>query len=166
MEGKGAGMLNENLERMIQLAEEFFGAKHYPEQIQVNDHVMARLKKIHPASITEKSTCNGPVAWMLVLPTSRRLMELFIRKQITERELLRRTHAGKTYDAVYLCSALVLPEYRGKGLAKRLMIQSIKSIQKQHPIQYLFYWSFGVAGEGLADAIARKLHLPLYKRAK
>ena len=159
-------MSKENLVRMIRLAEEFFGAKHDPDQIQIDERILARLKKIHPASITDKSTRNGPVAWMLVLPTSHRLMDLFITKQITERELLRRTHAGKTYDAAYLCSALVLPEYRGKGLAQRLMIQAIKSIQKQHPIQFLFYWSFGIAGEKLAETVAHKLRLPLYKRAK
>jgi GNAT superfamily N-acetyltransferase len=159
-------MPKENLVRMIQLAEKFFGAKHDPDQIQVDEHILARLKKIHPACITEKNTRNGPVAWMLVLPTSHRLMELFITKQISERELLRRTHAGKTYDSAYLCSALVLPEYRGKGLSKRLMIQSVKSIQKQHTIQSLFYWSFGVAGEHLAEVVASKLQLPLYKRAK
>jgi GNAT superfamily N-acetyltransferase len=158
-------MPKENLGRMIQLAEEFFGAKHDPDQIQIDERILARLKKIHPASITEKSTRNGPVAWMLVLPTSHRLMELFITGQITERELLKRTHAGSRYDAAYLCSALVLPEYRGRGLAKRLMVQSVKSIQKQHPIQYLFYWSFGIAGEHLAEVVAGKLHLPLYKRA-
>jgi hypothetical protein len=159
-------MPKENLIRMIQLAEEFFGTKLDPDQIQVNERILARLRKIHPASVMEKSTRNGPVAWMLVLPTSHRLMELFITKQISERELLKRTHVGKTYDAAYLCSALVLPEYRGKGLAKRLMIQSVKSIQKQHPIQFLFYWSFGSAGEQLAEVVARKLQLPLFKRAK
>jgi len=151
---------------MIRLAETFFDVKNDPEQIQVNEHVLGRLKRIHPACISQKSTRKGPIAWMLIIPTSHRLMQLFIDKKISERELLRRTHVGKKYDAAYLCSALVLPEYRRKGLAKRLMIQSIQSIQKKHPVQYLFYWSFGVAGERLAHAIADKLQLPLSKRAK
>jgi ribosomal protein S18 acetylase RimI-like enzyme len=158
-------MAGKNLERMIRLAEEFFGANKDPQQIQIDERVLARLRKIHPASITEKSLRDGPIAWMLVLPTSHRLMELFVAKQITERELFRRTHAGGSYDAAYLCSALVLPEYRGKGWARRLMIQSIKAIQKQHPVRFLFYWPFGTAGEKLAEDVADKLHLPLYKRA-
>jgi hypothetical protein len=157
-------MMKKNLVRMIQLAEDVFDVQHDPEQIQVNEHVLERLRNIHPASMSEKSMRDGPVAWGLVLPTSRRLMDLFITKQITERELLRRTRAGRSYDAVYLCSALVLPEYRGKGIVRRLVVRSIKEIRKDHPIQFLFYWPFSEAGEKLAEAIANRLHLPLAKR--
>jgi hypothetical protein len=159
-------MPKNNLERMIQLADDVFDVQHDPEQIQINERILARLKKIHPASISEKNTRNGPVAWVLILPTSHRLMDLFITKQITERELFRRTHAGKSYDAAYLCSALVLPEYRRKGIARRLTVQSVKSIQKQHPIRNLFYWQFSKAGKKLAEEAANRLHLPLHERAK
>ena len=155
-----------NFLRMIQLAGEFFDVENDPEQIQANEHVLERLRNIHPASMGEKCTRDGPVAWTLVFPTSHRLMELFIANKITERELLRRTRAGGKYDAVYLCSVLVLPEYRRKGIARRLAIQSIKSIQQQHSIHYLFYWPFGGAGKKLAEDIAHSLHLPLHLRQR
>jgi GNAT superfamily N-acetyltransferase len=157
-------MQNKNLVRMIRLAEEIFDAQNDPDQILVDEHVIARLKKIHPASMSQKSTRDGPIAWGLVLPTSHRLMDLFLANTISERELLKRTHAGNTYDAAYLCSVLVLPEYRGKGIARRLITDSIKSIQHQHPLQSLFCWPFSTAGEQLAEVIAAKLHLPLYKK--
>ncbi len=154
----------ENLARMIRLADEVFGMKQDPTQISVNTKVITRLRKIHPSTITEKSTKNGPIAWILVFPTTKDLMSQFITKKIHEKELLKRTSLRAKYDAVYLCSALVLPEYRRKGLAKRLMCKAIKSIQKQHPIKFLFYWGFSVEGKKLADSVAKNLSLPLYKR--
>jgi ribosomal protein S18 acetylase RimI-like enzyme len=154
----------ENLARMIRLADEVFGMKQDPTQISVNTKVIARLRKIHLSTMTEKSTKNGPIAWILVLPTTKDLMKQFITKKINEQELLKRTSLRAEYDAVYLCSALVLPENRRKGLAKRLMCKAIRSIQKQHPIKFLFYWAFSVEGKKLAVSIAKNLSLPLYKR--
>ncbi|MGD0589578.1 MAG: GNAT family N-acetyltransferase [Bacteroidota bacterium] len=154
----------ENLARMIRLADEVFGMKQDPTQISVNTKVIARLRKIHPSTMTEKSTKNGPIAWILVFPTTQDLMKQFITKKIHEQELLKSTSLRAEYDAVYLCSALVLPEHRRKGLAKRLMCKAIKSIQKQHPIKFLFYWGFSAEGKKLAVSVAKNLSLPLYKR--
>lgn len=159
-------MPNENLERMIQLANEYFDMQNDPEQVQVGEHVIERMMKLHPACVAEKRTRKGPVAWVLVFPTSHRLMERFIANELTERELFNRTRAGRTYDAVYLCTALVLPEYQRKGIAQRLTLDAIKAIRKDHPITSLFYWPFSSAGGKLAEAVAEKLRLPLYKKEK
>jgi GNAT superfamily N-acetyltransferase len=153
-----------NLERMIQLAEEFFAAYQDPSQISVNGHVLRRLRHIHTSSITEKNTPQGPIAWMLVIPTTQQIMEQFVAKKITERELYNNTPLHVPYHAIYLCSALVLPEYRGKGIAKRMMVRAIQSIRKDHPIQALFYWGFSREGKKLAASIARTVSLPLYQR--
>ncbi len=149
---------------MIRLANEVFGMKQDPTQISVNPKVIAHLRKIHPSTMTEKSTNNGPIAWILIFPTTQNLMKQFITKKIHEKDLLKKTPFHAQYDAIYLCSALVLPEYRRKGLAKRLMYKAIKSIQKQHPIKYLFYWKFSAQGKKLAASVAKKLSLPLSKR--
>ncbi len=170
-----------NLERMIELAEKTFATRKDPRQISVTEEVMERLRRIHPATLTEQDDGNGPVAWVLVLPTTHDLMVRFIAKQTNEQELLeetlrpRKKHRGRQaqgdtpfqgkYDALYLCSALVLPEYRGKGLAKRLICAAIKSIQADHPIKYLFYWAFSVEGKRLAEAVAKEIGLPLLKRS-
>jgi hypothetical protein len=154
----------ENLARMIRLADEVFGVKQDPTQISVNPKVITRLQKIHPSTMTEKSTHNGPIAWILILPTTQDLMKQFITKKISEKDLLKKTPFRVRYDTVYLCSALVLPEYKSKGLAKRLMCKAIRSIQKQHPIKYLFYWKFNAQGKKLAESAAKRLSLPLLKR--
>jgi hypothetical protein len=155
---------NNNLVRMIQLAEDFFATNSDSAQISINNKVMRRLQRIHPSTMTEKSTTKGPIAWILVIPTTKRLMNQFISKEINERELFSKTPLRSKYDALYLCSALVLPEYRGRGYAKGLMMRAIKSIRKEHPIQCLFYWGFSNAGKKLAATVAREISLPLLKR--
>jgi GNAT superfamily N-acetyltransferase len=154
----------DNLKRMIQLAEEFFETKSDPAQISISRESMRKLRRIHPGTLKEKRDKSGPIAWVVVVPTTHQLMDRFLTKKITEQQLLDRTPPGQSYDALYLCSALVLPEHRGKGLAKLLISRAIKSIRKQHPIKHLFYWAFSAEGRGLAASVAKEFDLPLHAR--
>jgi len=158
--------MQENLQRMIKLADQFFETRNDPEQISVTPRVMARLRRIHLATLSEQRTRKGPIAWILVFPTTKRLMKKFVEGLITEKELLRRTPLNCTYEAVYLCSALVLPEHRGKGTAKRLLTKAVRSIQRDHPIEHLFFWAFSTRGARLARTVAQTLKLPLVRRIK
>jgi ribosomal protein S18 acetylase RimI-like enzyme len=157
-------MMSENLERMIRLADEFFQVKNDPAQISVNNDVIDRLKAIDPDTLSEITNEKGPIAWILVIPTTSRVMVHFISGTITEQELLDQTHPGEKYDAIYLCSALVLPEYRKKGLARGLTIDAIQSIRQRHGIKDLFVWSFSTEGDHLASVIAEACSLPLHRR--
>ena len=150
---------------MIQLADQFFETKNDPNQISVTEEVMSQLQKIHPATLSERTNEGGPIVWILVLPTTLPLMEAFVRGTINEHELLDKTPIGASYDAIYLCSALVLPEHRCKGLARSVTIEAVKSIQRDHPIRHLFYWPFSREGEHLAKSIAEELDIPLRERA-
>jgi GNAT superfamily N-acetyltransferase len=150
---------------MIRLAEDFFNTRDDPDQISVTEETMARLRRIHPATLTEEANERGPIAWMLVIPTTRELMEEFLSGQINERELLELTPPAGPYRTLYLCSALVLPEHRGKGLALSLICRAIDALRRDHPIEALFFWGFSIEGERLAAAAARKTGLPLRKRS-
>jgi ribosomal protein S18 acetylase RimI-like enzyme len=114
--------------------------------------------------MTEEATDDGPVAWVLIFPTTHELMERFLREEISERQLLSETALGGKFEAVYLCSALVLPEYRGKGVAKRLTVSAIRSMQKDHPIRELFVWPWSKEGEQSARSVARETGLTLLTR--
>jgi GNAT superfamily N-acetyltransferase len=149
---------------MIRLAEEFFDMKNDPDQLSVDGDSIARLREIHPDTMSEERNEDGPIAWILVIPTTHALMEAFVRREINERELLDRTLPGGVYDSLYLCSALVLPEHRGKGLARRLTSRAISSIRRDHPLTSIFYWSFSTAGDTLAASVAGEFGLPLYGR--
>ncbi len=111
-------MENRNLARMIELADEFFEAKNDPMQISVNSETMDLLKEIHPSTISEIANANGPIAWVLVIPTTSSLMNEFISKKINENQLLHNTPLGSKYDAVYLCLRACPPRREGQRIGK------------------------------------------------
>jgi len=153
-----------NYERMIQLADKVFSSRTDHDQLNVNENVMEHLQLIHPDTISEYDDGNGPVCWILCIPTTLDLMTQFIKKEISERELYELTPLNTKYEAIYLCSALLLEEFRGKGIAQRLGVKAIENIKKDHSIKALFVWSFSKEGEKLADKASGLMGLPLYKR--
>ncbi len=153
-----------NFERLLQLAEDAFAVRNDPAQLDVDEGVLEHLRLIHPATVSEEEEGNGPVAWILLIPTTTELMEAFLSGALTEKELYERTPVGGTYGAVYLCSALVLEEYRRKGIARRLALTALERIRRDHPLRALFVWSFSPEGRLSAKAIALAAGLPLLER--
>lgn len=153
-----------NFERMIQLADEVFATKSDPNQLDINEEVLDHLRKIHPATVSEYDDGHGPVAWILLIPTTVELMNQFIKGIISEKVLYELTPLGTEYEAVYLCSAMVLEEYRRKGIAKQLTLAALEAIRKDHPIKSLFVWTFSKEGLLGAEALARLTSLPLQSR--
>ncbi|MBE0649494.1 MAG: GNAT family N-acetyltransferase [Bacteroidales bacterium] len=160
-------MTSNKLQRLIELADKVFGVRNDPDQINAYEEaVRARLLQIHPMTLSQYDVEDGPVAWMLLIPTTKDLMEQFLYLKISERELFEKTPIGSKYDAVYLCSALVLEEYRRKGIASDLVIKAVLEMKKEHPIQALFVWPFTDDGNSTAEKISQTLKMPLYKRIK
>jgi GNAT superfamily N-acetyltransferase len=158
-------MAQSNIERLIQLADDVFAVRSDPNQLDINPEVMDKLRKIHPSTISGFDEGNGPVAWILLIPTTNELMQQFLAGKISEKELFELTPLNTSYEALYLCSALVLEEYRRKGIAKRLTLQAIENIRKDHPLKALFVWPFTREGELAAENLAETVNLPLYKFA-
>jgi hypothetical protein len=154
-------MAQSNFERMMKLADEAFDIRNDPDQLDVNEKIIARLQQIHPASVSEYEDA---VCWIIVIPTTTDLMNQFLENKINEQQLFEMTPIGANYYAIYLCSAMVLDEYRGKGIAKKLTVDAINSIRKDHPIKILFVWAFSKEGEGLAESVAKATGLPLKKK--
>jgi hypothetical protein len=153
-----------NYERMLRLADEFFSVKNDPSQLNVTPGVMEKLKRIHPATLSDHGTADGPVVWILLIPTTGGLMRRFLGKEIDEPALLDLTPVPGMYEALYLCSALVLPEYRRQGLALKVAVEAVGSIRRDHPIATLFYWGFSDEGKALAEALSKATGLPLLAR--
>jgi hypothetical protein len=61
----------------------------------VNQDVIERLQRIHPATVSEYDDGNGPVAWVLVIPTTTGLMNRFLKCEISEKELFGLTQPDK-----------------------------------------------------------------------
>ncbi len=159
-------MTSTNFERMINLAVETFAAHNDPNQLDVNEEVIKQLELLHPATLSEHNEGDGPVVWILLIPTSISLMNDFIAEKISESELLNKTPLNIKYDALYLCSALVLPEFRRKGLAKKIALGAIQQIRKDHPVKNLFTWNFSNEGALLSESIAQYEKLPLLHRER
>ena len=153
-----------NFDKMIQLAEDVFSAHNDPAQLDVTEKVMVRLEQIHPATLSEHIEGDGPVVWILLIPTTVDLMNRFIAEEISETELLNQTPLDIKYEALYLCSALVLPEFRRKGLATQVGMDAIKRIRADHPIKFLFSWNFSREGAILAEQAAKNESLLLLSR--
>jgi hypothetical protein len=92
-----------NFERMIQLSDAIFSSRNDPNQLNVDENVMERLQLIHPNSISEYDDGNGPVCWILCIPTTLDLMTQFINQKISEKELYELTPLNTKYEAIYLC---------------------------------------------------------------
>ena len=149
---------------MIQLADEVFASKSDPDQLDVNPDVLDHLRRIHPATVSQHDDGNGPVAWILLIPTTLSLMNRFLKSEISEKELYELTPLDAAYEALYLCSAMVLKEYRRKGIARQLTLDAVEEIRKDHPIKALFVWTFSQEGLRGSEALAKLISLPLYQR--
>lgn len=153
-----------NLERMLQLVDEVFAVKNDPDQLDVDQEVLEHLAELHPSTVSEYDDGNGPVAWVLLIPTTTALMQQFLAKEISEQQLYALTPLHKQYDAVYLCSAVVLEEYRRQGITRRLTLDALQQLKADHPIKALFVWAFSKEGEICAEKLAAHSGLPLFKR--
>ena len=159
-------MASGSIERMIRLAEESFHASEDPSVVGVTDVMIDRLRRMHPSTVSEECDEAGPIAWVLLLPTTHELIARFLAKSLTERQLFEATPDDATYDVVYMSSALVLPEYQRRGIARRLIIDAVRSIGKDHPIRELAFWPFSAEGRLLAESVARECRLPLFERPR
>ena len=71
---------------MIQLSDAIFSSRNDPNQLNVDENVMEHLQLIHPNSISEYDDGNGPICWILCIPTTLDLMNQFINQKISEKE--------------------------------------------------------------------------------
>jgi len=155
-----------NLNRLLQIVDQVFETRNDPTQIGFSEHDMAKMARLNEACLQESSLEEGPIAWVAVIPTSLDLMNRFIAQEITERELFDSTTLQTPQEALYLCSAVVLPEHRRSGVAFNLCVSAIRSMQSDGNILCAFVWPFSDEGKTLASKIAKSCSIPLYSRSR
>lgn len=153
-----------NFERMMEIIDRVFDTRDDPDQLQVTEKDIAKLQSLHPDTLAEYNEGNGPGVWILTIPTTKAIMNQFLSGEISENMILQLTQPGTKFEAVYLCSATVLPEYRNRGLATKMTLEAIEAMKAENPITELFVWPFTKEGETLAGKIATKASLPLHVR--
>ena len=132
----------------------------------MTDDVLETLAELHPGTLSEYGGVDGPICWILMIPTSEKTMELFLNDKISESDILNLSINKKSIEAIYLCSAIVLPEFRNTGIAKQLSIDAIKKMQFDFPIKTLYTWPFSEVGKSLANSIASTVDLPIKFKVK
>ena len=153
---------------MLHLVDEFFSVKNDPSQLDVTPIVMEQLNELHPSTLSEEVIGDGPVCWILLIPSTLHTMEDFISGKISESDILKQSMDAKksseNFEAIYLCSAIVLPEFRNKGIAKKLTLDAIASIRKDFNIKSLYAWPFSEEGKKLSTLIGEVVSLPVKMR--
>lgn len=150
--------------RIRRLAEEFFQTADDPEQMPVSEESWKKIQKISRKCFTYAQTRKKELqGFALVIPTQKELMDMFLKKKISEKDLLNMTKPAKEYDALYLCTVFVLPEHRRKGMATKLLKKLIGSA----PIRKgaaLFAWPYSKEGKLLASKLSKEYGRPIRLR--
>lgn len=151
-------ILSPELEKkMDAIAERIFGTEENPDQIPITVESGEKLDELTSHWIKYRLDEKGdPIAWAVVVPTTRELAESFVYGEITERQLLDLTIPEERYSAIYLCAAITLPEHRRKGLGLQLFEEAIANIPTTDDY-VLFVWPVGDGGRELAQKVAQDL---------
>jgi hypothetical protein len=143
---------------MCDLAVKLFGTDEDPTQADPNLENSKALISVDPHSYVYAEEDGHTMGWSCVLPTSKRNMELFLSGKITEKQLFEYSMANHSFEELYLIAAIVLPEYRKKGLASCMMESQILYFKKAHGISDLYAFTLTEDGKGLIGKIEKDLH--------
>ncbi len=150
-----------NYQRLLELADQLFNTKSDPEQLDVNELVIATLQAISPALVHEHQIEHEAVAWITLIPSNKSLTEAFIQGALTEKNYFEKSVELAHFDTIYLCSAIVLEEFRHQGIVSQHCKKAIEQMRSKHPIVQLAAWPFTAEGLSCAKAIAHLVGLPL-----
>jgi hypothetical protein len=151
---------------MYELIDDVFDTQNDSTQLRFSENDIEKLISLSPHTLQEAANEDGPYAWISVFPTSQDLMNQFLSEQINERQLFDLTNKEDNNEVVYLCSAIVLPEFRNQGLALKLTIQAIEALQLSYPIRVALVWPFSDNGFRLAEKAAEACGLSLRARTR
>lgn len=153
------------IDEILSKTGEIFGVENDPFQVPVTRETWNKMLYLHPKSILYRlNDKGGLMAWFGVVPTTKKLMTEFIEGRITEKEMFDRTTKQDKPEALYLGGVVVLPEYRGKGVAKGLLKEAIDIFQKINPDINLFFWAFSEEGRSLAEKVSKELGVEILSR--
>jgi hypothetical protein len=158
--------MSPNEARMYELIDDVFDTQNDSTQLRFSESDIEKLISLSPHTLQEAANEDGPYAWISVFPTSLDLMNQFVSEQINERQLFDLTNKEDNNEVVYLCSAIVLPEFRNQGLALKLTIQAIEALQLSYPIRVTLVWPFSDSGLRMAEKAAEACGLTLHARTR
>lgn len=151
-----------------EMAEEFFNMKSKPDEIPASEeNKQFILEKIPECDNIIKDN-DLTIGFTFIVPCNSDIMSRFLSSEITENRLFEevkeKVHYGN-FDCIYLCSSFLKKEYRGKGLATKGAIMSIKKIIGKRELKpILFSWPQTGEGRKSAERTAKELGFELRLR--
>lgn len=149
--------------KMDSIAERVFGMANDPDQIPVSQETDDKLLKLHPKSFVFKEENGEPISWVVVVPTSIELANRFLGGEITEREMFALSEPQKEYGALYLCSAITVPEKQRRGYAVELFKEAIAGIPHVVDVK-IFAWPISEKGELLLQRLEKELAITIERK--
>lgn len=150
------------------MVEEFFGMSHDPAQIPATDENIKWMNKNIPECINVIKFGDRLIGQIFIIPCNQEIMNEFLADKINENELFERVKKEVTYDnfdSIYLCSATIYPEFRGKGLAVEACVKSINKICATRNLKpTLFFDGWSREGKNLAHKVAELLGLQIREK--
>ncbi|MEK6919163.1 MAG: hypothetical protein AABW73_03935 [Nanoarchaeota archaeon] len=148
------------------LIKEYFNTAADPYQAQTHPGKDSWSSKNAPELFNIIKSDGVVIGCVNMFPCSLELMERFCNNFITESELLELIKSSRiSYDSVYMCVAVIKGPFRGKGLALKASISSLRKFMvrtNEKPV--LFYWKFSESGGQLAQKVSNTLGLVINKR--
>ena len=145
-------MEEKNLDKILDMAEDFFKTESDSKQILIGKESFYKLQRLHPKTVVCKLENGELISWVVILPTQVELMEKFLNDEINERELLDMTEVQEKYEALYLCAAFTVHKYRRKGYALQMFKEAIDAISKTENVK-LFTWLFSEEGGKIIEKL-------------
>lgn len=159
---------DDDYKKLLQILEGCFGTHSDPEQMAINESAGFWIKTTIPECSKIIKCGDEIVGSSFVFPTGLDLMNDFLANRINEAQLAQKTQSQNiqydTMEAIYLCSAFIVPAHRGKNLSVESIVKSIQEIMPKNKPLPLFYWPYSLAGEAVASKVAAILNLPLFAK--
>ncbi len=143
-------------DKILKISDQYFNSIDDLEQFPATEQSRRKLQTLHPNSRCCFVKNGEPISWIAIIPTTKVLMQQFLDKTISERQLLDITQPEEVYDALYLAVAFTIPEERGHGYSKLLFRKAIEGIPHTEDAA-LFCWPLSNEGSGLAESLAKEL---------
>ena len=158
-----------DLDITSEMSIEFFGMPNDPEQFQATkenrDYIYSHLRKF----LNIIRFGNEIIGYSFMIPCSNNIADLFIKKRISENDLFNRVKEERiddtNFEAIYLCSSIIRPEHRRKGLALEGFVKLIKPLmEKRNFKSRFFFWGYTPAGRAAVLKLARVLNVCIEER--
>lgn len=156
-----------DLDNSSNLVEKYFGMSKDPSQIDATPENKKFIFENLQDYMNMVKKGNEFVGSAFIVPCSRKTMNLFLSRKLTESELFEivKDEDIENPECLYLCSAIIKKKYRRRGLAFLAFVKLIERIVSSKKIKpVIFAWNYSKEGKNLTRKIMKEFSLEFRER--